>query len=201
MWDLIKQVFDGKEHPWRTLAIVIVLLVMGAFGAWESIPDSGRLILLRPILDSYVARHAPPVARQAADSGDIVERTVRRPSTLDSLHYFVRSNDSGSSQRFLNLISQDGWSVGMRPPNRSERSNAVWCGNAITSGQCALVALRMIQAGLAVKQISRLPETDARRAHIIQVGYNDNLGTAEPYTVARLMVLSRSQVPFDRTPP
>jgi hypothetical protein len=201
MWDLIKQVFDGKEHPWRTFAIVIVLLVIGAFSAWKSIPDSGRSTLLRPMLDSYAARHAAPIAQEAGDSANSLERTVRLPTTMVTLQYFSRSSDSSLSRPFLNLINQRGLSVETRQANRSERSNAVWCGSAVTSGECVLVALRMIQAGFTVKQISRLPDADAARSHIIQVGYNDNLGSADPYSITRLMGLSRTQVPVDRTPP
>ena len=201
MWDLIKEVFDGKQHPWRTLALVMVLLGIGAFSVWKTIPDAGRLTLLRPFLESYTARHAPQVAKQAADSADFLERSVPIPLSPIALQLFTRSSDSGLDASLLQLLSQRGLSVNTRPAIRAERSNAVWCGRDVTNGECVLVALRMVQVGFLVKQISRLATSDGVRASTVQIGYNDNLGTAQPYSVSRLMALSRTQIPIDRTPP
>ena len=201
MWDLIKEIFDGKEHPWRTLALSVVLLAVGVFSVWKTIPESARLTLLRPFLDSYAERHAPAIAKVAADSAEFLERTVPFPATPIVLQYFARINDTGSDRSLLNVLSQRGLSVSTRPSVRPERSNAVWCGRSVSAGECVLVALRMIEAGFSVKQISRLAGTDVARASTIQVGYNDNLGTAQPYSTGRLMALSRTEIPIDRTPP
>ena len=115
------------------------------------------------------------------------------------LAYYSKPSDSLVTRTLEQLLQRRGFTVSRPPYTRSERSDAVWCGSDVPDADCVLVALRMVQTGLTVRQVFRFPKNHKER--VVEIGHNDNLAQLDPLRVSSLLALTHSGIPIDATPP
>jgi hypothetical protein len=199
MWDLIGEAFLGESHLLRRILLMFVLIAVGVFAVWKSLPETARQGLVDPFVSQWRQSHLAGREAVARASADTLEGKIPPLGQPIQVVYYGKPNDAELSSVLIPRLEQRGFDVRTAPASRSERSNAVWCGSQVSAADCVLVALRMVQTGFPVTQVFRFPP-GRDRPRQIQIGYNDNVGRGDTLSVTRLVALSRTGLSTDMTP-